>query len=162
MLASLADSQPQKQRITFSHSIPFQDNVNTTPVAWIGSSIYGLPWHMPDLKGNKSISLLRFVTGQTSLPQKYLSVLRTGKGRKRTRRKAWEEFIFGVSEQLPASLSVLCALGSILGFYVSAFYAHSTCRLKLSCKDRIIWVRWLACGLWIKWFLLNVRLYEKI
>lgn len=56
----------------------------------------------------------------------------------RGRKKAGEEFIFGMKEQLPVSLSVLCALGSILGFYVSAFYAYCMCRLGLSCKDRII------------------------
>lgn len=65
-------------------------------------------------------------------------------------------------EKLPVSSSVLCALGFTSGFYTSAFYAYFKCRLRLSCNDGIFWDSWLACGLWTKWFLLNVRLYEDI
>lgn len=39
---------------------------------------------------------------------------------------------------------------------------HCMCKLRLRCKDRIIWDSWLACGLSIKCFLLNVRLYAQI
>ena len=60
------------------------------------------------------------------------------------------------------SISLLCALGSILVFfYVSVLYTYCTCRVRLSSKGRIIWDHWLACGLWIKWFLFNVRLDKK-
>ncbi len=119
-------------------------------MAWMGSSIYCLPLHVLSLKKNRRIPLF---TGNFFPDLQYLSVLRTEKGKKLKEIYIWDEWTI-------ARFPVLYTLGSILGFYVSAFYAHCMCR-RLSCKDRIMWDRWLACGQLIKRFLLNVRLYEK-
>lgn len=61
-LANLANLSAPKQRVTSSLSSPFQDNVTTTLMAWMGSSIYCLPWLMPNFKENKIISLSPFTS----------------------------------------------------------------------------------------------------
>lgn len=90
---------------------------------------------MPDLKENKRISPFWMSQGKPLYLRPTVSECFKDRGRK----KAREEFIFEMSEQLPVSLSVLCAFGTTLGFYVSAFSAYCMCRLRLSCEDTTIW-----------------------
>lgn len=112
-------------------------------MAWTWSSIHCLPQCMPNLKENKIV--FQFLMSQ--IKPVYLRPLLSECFKEQRKEKRLRRIYIGMSEQLPVSLCVLCALGSILGFYVSAFYAYCICRLRLSCKDGIIWDSWLACGL---------------
>lgn len=140
-VGKLGRQSAPKQKLINSHSSPFQDNVNTTLMTWIGSCIYSLLWNMSNYKFDHSRYEF-FWEQRVERPTENL-----------------EKILYLVWVSI-CQFSVLCGLGSILGFYVSAFYACCTCRLGVSCKDRIIWDSWLACGLWLMWFLHNVRLYE--